>query len=88
MKDVRSIFAYIGSGVTAVAGLLNTNEVLQITLTILGILGAVVTLFLNGWRIFDKIKDAAKDGHISEDEKEEIKKDIKDAVDDFKEDIK
>lgn len=87
----KAIVSYISSGIAAVCGgcLINVNEILSTILTVVGILGAACTLFLNCWTIVDKIIAYKKnDGKIDDKEKEEIKKDIKDAVDEFKEDIK
>ena len=88
MNDsAKSALALLSSVVTGVSGAMATEHVLQIVFIILGILGALCTLFLNGWRVDDKRKEAKKDGHIDEEEKKDIEGSIKDALDDFKSDI-
>ena len=69
--------------------IMSINEILGVICQIAAILGALASLVIAGWNIFDKIKAAYKnDGKIDDSEKESIQKDIKDAVDDFKEDLK
>lgn len=86
--SAKSALALLSSVVTGVSGAMATDEhILQIVFIILGILGALCTLFLNGWRVYDKIKEAKKDGHIDEDEKKDIEESVKGALDDFKSDI-
>lgn len=88
MNDsAKSALALLSSVITGVSGAMATEHILQIVFIVLGILGALCTLFLNGWRVYDKIKEAKKDGHIDEDEKKEIEESIKGTLNDFKSDI-
>ena len=85
--SAKSALALLSSVITGVSGALATEHVLQIVFIVLGILGALCTLFLNGWRVYDKIKEAKKDGHIDEEEKKDIEESIKGTLNDFKSDI-
>lgn len=85
--SAKSALALLSSAVTGVSGAMATEHVLQIVFIVLGILGALCTLFLNGWRVYDKIKEAKKDGHIDEEEKKDIEDSIKGAIDDLRSDI-
>lgn len=78
MSDsAKSCLAYLSSLVTTVSGSLVSEHVLQVILLCLGIAGAICTLGLNLWRVYDKIKEATKDGHISEDERKDIEDSVK-----------
>ena len=79
----KSAVALLASGVTAAAGAMSAMEIVQIIYIILGIAGALITLGLNAWRVWDKIREAAKDGHITQDEKDDIKKDIEESTKEF-----
>lgn len=85
--SAKSALALLSSVLTGVSGAMATEHILQIVFIVLGILGAICTLFLNGWRVYDKIKEAKKDGHIDEDEKKDIEESVKGAIEDFKSDI-
>lgn len=81
MKDnAKTVLSYAGAGLSALAGALSVNEIAQIVLLIVGILGGLVTLGLNVWKAVDKYKEAKKDGEITTEEKEEIEKEIADAM--------
>ena len=87
-KDITSFVCGCIGGVCGTF-IININEILGYICQVAGILGAVASLVIAGWNIFDKFKAAYKnDGKIDDQEKEQLQKDIKDAVDDFKEDIK
>lgn len=68
MKD-NNVGAWIGSGVTLVAGGLS-QDILQIVLLVIGILSALFSLFIN---IHTWYKKAKADGKIDKDELEELK---------------
>ena len=83
----KSALALLSSIVTAVSGGMASEHVLQVIFLVLGILGAVCTLLLNLWRVFDKIKEAKKDGHIDEEERKDIEESVKKTLDDLKSDV-
>lgn len=84
MKDsVKSMIAYASSLVTAVTGTMISEHVLQVILLCLGIVGAICTLGLNLWRVYDKIKEATKDGQISDEERKGIEDSVKKTLDDL-----
>jgi hypothetical protein len=87
----KEITSFISGCIASVCGtfIININEILGLIIQIAGVLGALASLVIAGWNIFDKIKAAYKnDGKIDDKEKESIQKDIKDALDDFKDDLK
>lgn len=87
----KEITSFVSGCVASVCGtfIINMDAILGYIIQIAGVLGALASLFIAGWNIFDKIKAAYKnDGKIDDKEKEDLQKDIKDAVDDFKEDLK
>ena len=89
--DWKDITGFVSGCISSVCGtfIININEILGYIIQVAGVLGALASLVIAGWNIFDKIKAAYKnDGKIDDKEKESIQKDIKDAVDDFKEDLK
>ena len=79
----KSAVALLASGVTAAAGGMSAMEIVQIIYVIIGIAGALITLGLDAWRVWDKFREAAKDGHITQDEKDDIKKDIEESTKEF-----
>lgn len=84
MNDTaKTVLSYAGAGLSALAGALSVNEIAQIALLIVGILGGLVTLGLNVWKAVDKYKEAKKDGEITADEREEIDREIKAAMDEI-----
>ena len=68
MKD-NNIFAWAGSGVTIMTGVLS-QEVFQYVLLVLGILSAAFSLFVN---VYTWWKRAKEDGKITKEEAEELK---------------
>lgn len=68
MKD-NNIGAWIGSGVTLIAGGLS-QDILQIVLLVIGILSAIFSLFIN---IYTWYKKAKADGKIDNDELDELR---------------
>ena len=86
--NMKTCLAYLGSLVTTISGSLVDEHVLQVILLCLGILGAICTLGLNLWRVFDKIKEATKDGHVTPEERKDIEDSIKKTIDDFGHSVK
>ena len=80
MKD-NNIISWIGSGITCVTGALSTNEVLQIMLTVLGIISAIVSLAFN---IYVWYRNAKADGKITKEEIAEVTDIINTGVKDIK----
>ena len=72
MKDNNAV-SWAGSGVTMITALL-TTDVLQIILTVIGIISAIVSLAYNIYQWYRKAKE---DGKITPDEVEELVDTIK-----------
>lgn len=85
--NMKTCLAYLGSLVTTITGSLVDEHVLQVILLCLGILGAVCTLGLNLWRVYDKIKEARKDGHISKEERKDIEDSVKKTLTDLSDSV-
>lgn len=81
--NAKTVLSYAGAGLSTLAGALSVNEIAQIVLLIVGILGGLVTLGLNIWKAVDKYKEAKKDGEITPGEREEIDREIKAAMEEI-----
>lgn len=67
--DVKEAGTIVGNGLTYVLAALQNNEVLQI---IEFIFSAVLTLVILGYRIWKWVREATKDGKITDEELDEL----------------
>jgi hypothetical protein len=80
---MKTYFAWIGEGITFVSLAISTNEVAQLILLILGIIGALFTIVIDIINVCQKIKAAKADGKITDEEKKDIAESIKQVGDDI-----
>lgn len=83
--DTKTIVSNMCGWLGLVFSSMITQEVLNLTLTILSIVSILLSLVLT---FFKWYKEAKKDGHISADEIEDLTHQMKEKVDEAKEDIK
>lgn len=82
-KEMKTYFAWIGEGITFVSLAISTNEVAQLILLILGIIGGLFTIVIDIINVYQKIKAAKEDGKITEEEKKDIAESVKQVGEDI-----
>lgn len=72
--------SWVANGITFLAAALSTNEVAQLILYILGIIGAVASLAFN---IYAWVKDAKADGKVTKEEAKDLADTVANGVKDI-----
>ena len=81
---VKSLLAYTCSALTAYAGLASSDEVARVVYLVLGAISCAVTLALNVWDLFVKIRQARADGVITKKERKAIEDEARRALEELK----
>ena len=81
---IKSLLAYMCSALTAYAGLASSDEVARVVYLVLGAISCAVTLALNVWDLFVKIRQARADGVITKKERKAIEDEARRALDELK----
>lgn len=81
---IKSLLAYTCSALTAYAGLASSDEVARVVYLVLGAISCAVTLALNVWDLFVKIRQARADGVITKKERKAIEDEARRALEELK----
>lgn len=81
---IKSLLAYTCSALTAYAGLASSDEVARVVYLVLGAISCAVTLALNVWDLFVKIRQARADGVITKKERKAIEDEARHALEELK----
>lgn len=81
---IKSLLAYTCSALTAYAGLASSDEVARVVYLVLGAISCAVTLALNAWDLFVKIRQARADGVITKKERKAIEDEARSALEELK----
>lgn len=81
---IKSLLAYMCSALTAYAGLVSSDEVARVVYLVLGAISCAVTLALNVWDLFAKIRQARSDGVITKKERKAIEDEARRALEELK----
>lgn len=81
---IKSLLAYMCSALTAYAGLASSDEVARVVYLVLGAISCAVTLALNVWDLFVKIRKAREDGVITKKERKAIEDEARRALEELK----